>query len=216
MKLSKLGFFRADPAFFATSPNIRALPASECDFSEAGAKCFRDAYRLHFNEDNPSLFRRIADVTGDSGGEAAGLEFMLPLFYEKTGRLFDYLPDDTVVLNHAESLPAMESFIHQARQRQKIAAVYENRRTLPVAKLFYRVEDFLARRETFSVLEIGAATAIQSRRQSLLMPLCKMPISRWLIFCTLANTHLACGGRRRTARSVDEYLERRESCREKG
>ena len=44
-------------------PNIRALPASECDFSEAGAKCFRDAYRLHFNEDNPSLFRRIADVT---------------------------------------------------------------------------------------------------------------------------------------------------------
>ena len=136
---------------------FNALPASECDFSATGVKCFRESYRHSFNEDNPSLFKRLAAGTGDR--EDLGLAFMLPLFFEKTSCLFDYLSSDTVVLSQDGIMQTMEDFIRQTQQRREVAAVYENRRSLPVSDLFLSPKEFLERRQSFSAINFDTVSA---------------------------------------------------------
>ena len=133
--------------------SFQALPAREFDLSPEGAERFRSAFLDRFGgqRGGDEVLQKI------QGGEAPpGAEHMLPLFFSggAASRLFDYLPENCRVLFHDDARPQMESFLHQARLRQKIVSVYEGRPAVPAAELFFSMERFFLQMKKFSAVTL--------------------------------------------------------------
>ena len=74
---------------------IRLLPAREFPLDPGAVGRFRAAWRARF-EGNPNACPVYRDVS--EGFTPAGIEYWMPLFFERLGTLFDYLPDRTLVI----------------------------------------------------------------------------------------------------------------------
>ena len=74
---------------------IRLLPAREFPLDPEAIGRFRAAWRSRF-EGNPNACPVYRDVS--EGFAPAGIEYWLPLFFDRTGTLFDYLPESTLVI----------------------------------------------------------------------------------------------------------------------
>jgi len=93
---------------------IRLMPAREFPLSEEGINHFRQQYRLHF-EGNPQDGVIYRDVS--QGLAPAGIEYYLPLFFKQTQTLFDYLPDNTLIITAAGAIDAANQFWHESNER---------------------------------------------------------------------------------------------------
>lgn len=80
--------------------HFHLLPGHEFPLDETGIKGFRRRYRERFAGD-PQASRIYTSVS--EGAPVGGIEYYLPLFFEQTATLFDYLPDNTL-LCHFDSL----------------------------------------------------------------------------------------------------------------
>ncbi|RCX07754.1 transcription-repair coupling factor [Marinomonas foliarum] len=74
---------------------IKMLPAKEFPTTPQGIQQFRQAFRERF-ETNPLSSPIYQDIS--SGIIPAGIEYYLPLFFEQTASVFDYLPDNTFLV----------------------------------------------------------------------------------------------------------------------
>ena len=74
---------------------IRLLPAREFPLDPEAVGRFRVAWRSRF-EGNPNACPVYRDVS--EGFAPAGIEYWLPLFFDRTGTLFDFLPSPTLVV----------------------------------------------------------------------------------------------------------------------
>ncbi|HVT62837.1 MAG TPA: transcription-repair coupling factor, partial [Legionellaceae bacterium] len=93
---------------------IHILPAREMPLDENGIALFRQAFRNEFSG-NPSQNPIYSAVS--SGAFPAGIEYYLPLFFEKTATFFDYLPEKTTIC-FVESIPEhAEQFWQEVQQR---------------------------------------------------------------------------------------------------
>ncbi|MBD9414487.1 transcription-repair coupling factor [Pseudomonas sp. PDM16] len=122
--------------------SIRLLPAREFPLEKKAVTDFRGRFRERFDVD----FRRCPiyqDLA--SGITPAGIEYYLPLFFEETGTLFDYLPGDTQVFSLPGIEQAAEQFWLDARNRYEDRRVDPERPLLPPADIFLPVEDCFAR-----------------------------------------------------------------------
>ncbi len=72
-------------------PNVRLLPAREFPLDDAGRTRFRSRFREVF-EGDPSKSPLYKDIC--NGVVPGGIEYYLPLFFEATATLADYLPRD--------------------------------------------------------------------------------------------------------------------------
>ncbi len=112
---------------------VRLLPGREYPFDEASRRDFRQRLRSRFTFDprDCELYRLVRD-----GIAPAGIEYYLPLFFEHTGTLFDYLPTNTLFLASGDARTAAQHYWEQAGER------YEQRRhdirqpVLPPGELF--------------------------------------------------------------------------------
>ena len=68
---------------------VRLLPGREFPMDEAARTTFRNRWRERF-EGDPS--RSVVYKGISSGIASAGIEYDLPLFFDATATLFDYLP----------------------------------------------------------------------------------------------------------------------------
>ena len=96
---------------------IALLPAREFPMTESGITQFRQSFRRQFEGDpqGQEIYREVSGGTVPPGGE-----FFLPLFFEKTASLFDYVGETALWYGSAQ-LP------HHARaQWSEIATRYEN------------------------------------------------------------------------------------------
>ncbi|RDI48822.1 transcription-repair coupling factor [Aquicella lusitana] len=75
---------------------IRLLPAKEFPLTENAIEHFRQAWRSQFGG-NPLKSPIYQDIS--EGICSPGIEYYLPLFFDKTATLFDYLPDNTCVVS---------------------------------------------------------------------------------------------------------------------
>ncbi len=75
--------------------SIALLPGKEYPMNEAGISLFRSNFRNHFDVDlrQCSVYQDISQ-----GLHSAGIEYYLPLFFDGTETLFDYLPRNTLVV----------------------------------------------------------------------------------------------------------------------
>src|SRR5690606_10717573 len=69
---------------------VRLLPAREFPMDEEARTAFRGRWREVF-EGDPSRSVVYKDI--GNGIASAGIEYYLPLFFEQTATLFDYLPE---------------------------------------------------------------------------------------------------------------------------
>jgi transcription-repair coupling factor (superfamily II helicase) len=133
---------------------IRLLPAREFPMDEAGRNRFRRSYRDAF-EGDPSKSRIYKDVS--NGVAPAGIEYYLPLFFEQTAAIFDYLPRGATVCMHGEVHAALTEFWHDAQGRHQLLAGDRTRPLLPPAELFLGAEEFFVRAKAFKREDLSTA-----------------------------------------------------------
>ncbi len=123
-------------------PSIKLLPAREFPLEKKAVTDFRGRFRERFDVD----FRRCPIYQDLSSGiTPAGIEYYLPLFFEQTATLFDYLPQDTQVFSLPGVEKAAEHFWSDARNRYEERRVDPERPLLPPSEIFLPVEDCFAR-----------------------------------------------------------------------
>src|SRR5260221_260875 len=130
---------------------IRLLPAREFPMDEAGRNQFRRSYRDAF-EGDPSKSRIYKDVS--NGVAPAGIEYYLPLFFEKTAAIFDYLPKGATVCMHGEVHAALTGFWRDAQGRHQLLAGDRTRPLLAPAEIFLSAEEFFVRAKAFERIDI--------------------------------------------------------------
>ena len=116
---------------------IRLLPAREFPLDEAGIALFRQQFRAEFDGD-PQKSVMYSQIS--QGMAPAGSEFYLPLFFEQTSSLFDYLPAEmTLVLEDgvSEKLDALQD---ENKQRYE-SAIDPEWPALAPSKLFLTAND---------------------------------------------------------------------------
>ena len=122
--------------------SIKLLPAKEFPLERKAVTDFRGRFRERFDVD----FRRCPIYQDLSTGiTPAGIEYYLPLFFEESASLFDYLPADTQVFSLPGIEKAAEHFWTDARGRYEERRVDPERPLLPPADIFLPVEDCFAR-----------------------------------------------------------------------
>jgi transcription-repair coupling factor (superfamily II helicase) len=139
-------------------PEVRLLPAREFPMDEAGRNQFRRSFRERF-EGDPTKRALYKDVS--NGVAPAGIEYFLPLFFESTATIFDYLPKGATVCMHGEVHEAITEFWRDAEGRHKLLAGDRTRPLLAPAEIFLNAEDFFVGARDFprAVLE-GSASAL--------------------------------------------------------
>ncbi|MDP3978662.1 MAG: transcription-repair coupling factor [Pseudomonas sp.] len=121
--------------------SIKLLPAREFPLEKKAVSDFRGRFRERFDVD----FRRCPIYQDLSTGiTPAGIEYYLPLFFEETATLFDYLPQDTQVFSLPGVEKAAEHFWSDARSRFEERRVDPERPLLAPADIFLPVEDCFA------------------------------------------------------------------------
>ena len=130
-------------------PEIRLLPAREFPAGEAGRTTFRQRFREAF-EGDASRIGLYKDVS--NGILPAGIEYYLPLFFESTATLFDYLPEHAVLLLHGDVPAAIAEFWTDTQGRYKMLGGDRSRPVLPPGELFLRDEEFFVAAKTLPQL----------------------------------------------------------------
>ena len=112
---------------------LRMLPAREFPLDEQGVKHFRQAYRIQFEGDpqRSVVYREVSD-----GRAPAGIEYYIPLFFEQTQSLFDYLPANTLILYQHDTFQQAGNFHLEVNERFEAARHDIERPLLEPGKLF--------------------------------------------------------------------------------
>ncbi|HEY7985939.1 MAG TPA: transcription-repair coupling factor, partial [Methylophilaceae bacterium] len=132
---------------------IRLLPAREFPLDEAGISHFRQSFRERF-EGDPSKSRIYKDVS--NGLAPGGVEWYLPLFFDETATLFDYLPDDSVLCMHGEVTLAVENFWAETRSRHRLLDFDRERPILPPDALMMAADDFFKHTHAYNRITLTA------------------------------------------------------------
>jgi transcription-repair coupling factor (superfamily II helicase) len=80
-----------------------------------------------------------------NGVATAGIEYYLPLFFEETATVFDYLGDTSSVVLHGDLEPAFQRFWQDTRDRHRLVQGDPERPVLPPEALFLNAEQFYTR-----------------------------------------------------------------------
>ena len=120
---------------------VRILPGREFPLDEPARTAFRGRWRERF-EGDPSKAGPYRDV--GNGIASAGIEYWLPLFFDSTATLFDYLPAEALLATHGDVEAAGRRFADETAQRYKFLAHDAQRPLLRPDELFIGVEAFFA------------------------------------------------------------------------
>jgi len=134
-------------------PEIRLLPAREFPLDEKGQTTFRQNFRERF-EGDPSKARIYKDVS--KGIAPNGIEYYLPLFFEQTATLFDYLPQTATLCLHHDVDATIRQFAQDAASRYKLLRGDPQRPLLEPQELFMEGEQFFIRVKDFARVDIVA------------------------------------------------------------
>lgn len=136
---------------------ITILPAKEYPLNEANIHHFRQAWRDIFPDVNHTknvLFQSVS-----KGKQAAGLEYYLPLFYEKMSSIFDYLADNTTLILVDELHQAAEKFWIDVNERWQLARLSTDYPALPPEKLFITTDVFFAQMKRYQRYQLLSASS---------------------------------------------------------
>ncbi|KZC18889.1 MULTISPECIES: transcription-repair coupling factor [Rhodanobacter] len=153
---------------------VELLPAREFPLTEEAAKEFRGNLRERFPIDvrRCPLYQDMKE-----GVTPGGIEYYLPLFFQQTATLFDYLADDALFVLGEGAGEAADQFWAQTAERYDQRAHDIERPVLPPAELYLPPEQLrerLNKRLRVEVVEPGHEHAVDTGTQ----PAPELPLNR--------------------------------------
>nr|CRH05111.1 Transcription-repair-coupling factor [Candidatus Magnetococcus massalia] len=99
-------------------PRVEVLPVREVILSEESIRTFRTTYRESFGGGAAEdlIYKEISQ-----GRAVQGMEQLLPLFYEETATLFDYLPEGSLFLMEPDWQEAAQARQQEIEEQHAIA-----------------------------------------------------------------------------------------------
>jgi transcription-repair coupling factor (superfamily II helicase) len=112
---------------------IQLLPARETPLNPDAVREFRRRYRLRFTGDltEQAVYRDVS-----AGQAPGGLEFFLPLFFDRTSHLFEYLPPTSVLIDMNQATASADSLWHGIVERHEQLRHDRHRPILDPAELY--------------------------------------------------------------------------------
>ncbi len=135
-------------------PEVRLLPGREFPMDEAARTAFRARWRERIDGD-PTKARVYKDI--GTGIATAGIEYYLPLFFDETATIFDYLGSgeraaDLVL--HGAVDDALNKFWTDTRERHRFLQHDRERPILAPDALFLSTEAFFERTQGHATLAL--------------------------------------------------------------
>lgn len=130
-----------DPDSQRTVERIEALhllPAKEFPFDDEAIRRFRDRWHNTFNVDvrRCSVYQDVSSYIAPNG-----IEYYLPFFFEQLGNLFDYLPDDVLLVIEPGVAEAAEHHLEEINGRYESLRHDVERPILPPKELFLSIDE---------------------------------------------------------------------------
>ena len=135
---------------------VRLLPAREFPLDEEGQTRFRRNFRETF-EGDPSRSPVYKNVS--KGVASAGIEYYLPLFFDTTALLMDYLPADTLVCIQPGVQQAAEQFWRDTQSRYAMLRGDRANPVLPPPALFLSTDQFFGAIKPFARIELQSVSS---------------------------------------------------------
>ena len=137
-------------------PEVRLLPGREFPMDEPARAKFRSRWR-ELLEGDPTKSRIYKDM--GAGVATAGIEYYLPLFFEDTATVFDYLGEAATVVLHGDLEASFARFWQDTKDRYRIVQTDPERPALPPEALFLSSEQFYAQSKRYAQLALRPAVA---------------------------------------------------------
>jgi transcription-repair coupling factor (superfamily II helicase) len=131
---------------------LRLLPAREFPLTADGIQNFKRRFRNRFPGDltRMALYRDIAE-----GAPPPGIEYYLPLFFDATATLFDYLPGNAIVAVETDERGAAAQVFSEIASRHEQRGHDAERPILEPAEVFTPVDELLQRLSTLRRIELS-------------------------------------------------------------
>lgn len=142
-------------------PEVRLLPGREFPMDEASRKAFRARWREKMDGD-PTRARLYKDI--DQGIATAGIEYYLPIFFEQTASIFDFLGAEAGLALHGEVDEALNRFWTDTRERHRFLQHDPERPILPPEEIFLKVEEFFGLTHPHPVLAVRGSEPVDYAR----------------------------------------------------
>jgi transcription-repair coupling factor (superfamily II helicase) len=150
---------------------VRLLPAREFPLDEDGQTQFRKNFREKF-EGDPSRSPVYKDIS--KGVPTAGIEYFLPLFFDRTAVITDYLPPETLLFVQPGLQQAIEQFWSDTHARYAVLRGDLAHPVLPPHDLYQTADEFLGSIKPYARVELessadrgsGIADGVQPSHES--------------------------------------------------
>jgi transcription-repair coupling factor (superfamily II helicase) len=109
-------------------PEVRLLPGREFALDDAARAGFRARWRERL-EGDPTRSRIYRDIAQGLAG--AGIEYYLPLFFDQTATVFDYIGERAALVLHGDLDAAVSRFWADTRERHRFLQHDPERPILP-------------------------------------------------------------------------------------
>lgn len=138
--------------------SIQLLPAKEFPLTDKAIELFRSRWRSEFTG-NPLNCPMYQDIS--EGICTSGIEYYLPLFFEKTASFFDYLPSNSLIITVGDVVNKAEEFFQEIQTRYAQRAHDIQRPILKPQQVFIKPDDVFQKVNHFANIRATVTTAIE-------------------------------------------------------
>ncbi|HEY7774775.1 MAG TPA: transcription-repair coupling factor [Marinagarivorans sp.] len=142
---------------------IELLPAKECPLDVQAIRRFKSQWHDAFDVDHRAcpVYRAVSD-----GQSPAGVEYYLPLFFDDTASLLDYLPEDSTLFITGELDNAIENFWRDVNNRYTSRSGDRLNPVLPPSQVCLPVNELFQKLKPFSRITLSAQQLAEKVGQS--------------------------------------------------
>jgi len=142
---------------------IDLLPAHEFPTDKTAINLFRSQYREHLktNNEKESVYHQVSN-----GILPSGIEYYLPLFFEQTNTLFDYLAEQTQIIIQGDIDHALEQYWLDINYRYDNKRYDPTRPLLAPKQLFLQADELYGELKRFNRITIASTLALTESKQA--------------------------------------------------
>ncbi len=140
---------------------VKILPAREIPLDVDAIRHFRECYRERF-EGQPGKSRVYRDIS--DGIAHGGIEYYLPLFFESTANLIDYLPGNCVLFAPDALNSILEQTWTEIEERFELCSLDPERPILSPAETFNSPQAMLSRLKSLPQFRYSAQSLADTAR----------------------------------------------------
>lgn len=143
--------------------SIQLLPAKEFPLDKNGISRFKQQWLEKFDVNHKAcpIFQDVS-----AGISPSGIEYYLPLFFEKCSSLFDYLPDTTQIYAIGDIEKSAENFWLELMRRYENRRVDPQRPILPPKDIYLQIDEFFGLLKNYCRTFVTSATLEQKTGQT--------------------------------------------------